>query len=506
MNSRDVSALKDNLAHHPSKLSPITFLDWAVLGFVIVSGTVLRLAYFDQPMRADEAYTYTEFASRTAYDAVSLYTFPNNHLFHTLLVHITVKLFGPASWVIRTPALLAGIALIPATFALVRRLADTRSGLLAAALIASSDTLVSYSANARGYTLLCLITLLFILVADRVSSEKKTRDWLAFLILPALGFFTIPIMLYPMAGVVCWIGLRRLAGITKGPRLDRLFTALVVSGLLTITFYVPTFFRTGVGSVVSNSFVKPRAFDDLRRELPASLALVWYQWNLDLPRPVALGFIGFWAIALFSPSPGRRGVRVMTGLTLTLFVASLAIVFCQRVIPFDRVWIFLAPLYLATMATGLSSLLTKGCERRPRASRTVETALPVIIALVFGLFVWRSPAIPLEASKLTVNEAPALVRRLAGELKPNDGVITELPCDGPLRYYMMLNGLGIEPLHDFRVQQASRLFLVVNRPSGQTVQSVLEANSIRLPAESAPRLVEDFGRSALFVIEARVSN
>ncbi len=477
-----------------------------MLGLVIVSGTLLRLAYFDQPMRADEAYTYTEFASRTAYDAVSLYTFPNNHLFHTLLVHIAVKLFGSASGVIRMPALFAGIALIPATFFLVRNRAETRSGLLAAALIASSDTLVSYSANARGYTLICLITVLLILVADRVASEGKTRDWLAFVILPALGFFTIPIMLYPMAGVVCWIGLRRLPGLTKGPRLDRLFAALVVSGLLTLTLYVPTFLRTGLGSVVSNSFVKPRTLDDLRRELPASLAMVWDQWNLDIPRPIALGFVVFWAVALILPSPGRRGVRAMTGLTLTLFVAALAVVICQRVIPFDRVWIFLAPLYLGTMATGLSSLLTKGCEDRPHVSRVVETGLPVIFAIGFGLLVWRSPTIPLEASKLTINEAPALVGRLARELKPDDAVITELPCDGPLRYYLMINGLGIELLHDYRVKRAPRLFLVVNRPNGQTLQSVLEANHIRLPAGSTPRLVEDFGRSALYVIEAQFSN
>ena len=498
--------MNDKPAQHDSKSSPITWLDWVVLGLVIGSGTLLRLAYFDQPMRADEAYTYTEFASHTAYDAISLYTFPNNHLFHTLLVHIAVKLFGPAPWVIRMPALLAGIALIPATFALVRMLADTRSGLLSAALVAASDTLVSYSANARGYTMLCLITVLLILSADRIVSEGKTRNWTVFVILPALGFFTIPIMLYPMAGVVCWIGLRRMLGFKKGPRLDRLFAALFASGVLTLTLYVPTFLRTGVGSVVSNSFVKPRTVDDLRRELPASLAVVWDQWNLDIPRLLAFGFIAVWAFALILPSPGRRGVRAMTGLTLTLFVISLAIVFCQRVIPFDRVWIFLAPLYLGTMATALSSVLAKGFGGWPLVSRSIDRVLPMTFAIGFGLLVWRSPAISLEASKLTVNEAPALVRRLARELKSNDAVISELPCDGPLRYYLMMNGLGVELLHDYRIKRASRLFLVVNRPNGQTANSVLEANQIGLPVGRTPQLVEDFGRSALYVIEAWFTN
>src|SRR5206468_4613305 len=114
------------------------------------------------PMRADEAHTFNEYATKSAYDAVSLYTFPNNHLFHTLLVHVAVQLLGGAPWVVRLPALIAGLALMPATYAMVRRLCDPTSAVLAAALVAASDPLVSYSVNGRGYTLLCLFTILLV--------------------------------------------------------------------------------------------------------------------------------------------------------------------------------------------------------------------------------------------------------------------------------------------------------------------------------------------------------
>src|SRR6516165_8653441 len=177
--------------------------DRVALCLIIAIGAAARIYFIDEPMRSDEAYTYNEYATRSLYDAVSLYTFPNNHLLHTLLVHLTVRWFGGAPWAVRLPAMLAGLALIPATYAMVRQLVDSRSALFAAAFVTASDPLISYSVNARGYTLLCLITVLFVWSASRLRDEKggSFRDWLLVTVLPPLGFFTIPIMLFPFGGV-----------------------------------------------------------------------------------------------------------------------------------------------------------------------------------------------------------------------------------------------------------------------------------------------------------------
>ena len=68
--------------------------DLKVMAAIVTVGLFLRIYHLDVPMRYDEAYTFNEYATRSTYDAVSLYTFPNNHLFHTLLVHVAVRLFG----------------------------------------------------------------------------------------------------------------------------------------------------------------------------------------------------------------------------------------------------------------------------------------------------------------------------------------------------------------------------------------------------------------------------
>src|SRR5689334_12170590 len=64
----------------------------AVLLGVIALAT--RLAHLRQTMRHDEAYTFLHYATAPLTTALSDYTYPNNHLFHTLLVWISTRLFG----------------------------------------------------------------------------------------------------------------------------------------------------------------------------------------------------------------------------------------------------------------------------------------------------------------------------------------------------------------------------------------------------------------------------
>jgi len=64
--------------------------------FIVILGiaVAVRLAFLYQPMRYDEALTFMTYASKPIWHGLSLYSSPNNHLFHTLLVHITCLLLG----------------------------------------------------------------------------------------------------------------------------------------------------------------------------------------------------------------------------------------------------------------------------------------------------------------------------------------------------------------------------------------------------------------------------
>ena len=81
-----------------------------LLAAVLVLALAVRLLFLFQPMRYDEAYTYTHFASTPIYLTVSNFSSTNNHIFHTLLVQFSSLIFGNQPWALRLPALIAGLA------------------------------------------------------------------------------------------------------------------------------------------------------------------------------------------------------------------------------------------------------------------------------------------------------------------------------------------------------------------------------------------------------------
>lgn len=72
-------------------------------------------------MRSDEAFTFTTYVAKPLLIGLSDYlTCCGNHILHSLLVRFSYSLFGNQPWVIRLPALLAGVLLVPASYIVTR--------------------------------------------------------------------------------------------------------------------------------------------------------------------------------------------------------------------------------------------------------------------------------------------------------------------------------------------------------------------------------------------------
>jgi hypothetical protein len=467
------------------------------LAALVILGTAVRLGYaVALPIRTDEAFTYNEYAAKSL-EGVFSYTFPNNHLLNTLLIHAATARLGMAPWVVRLPALIAGVLLIPATHALVRRLAGRSAALLAAALVAGSSPLIAYSADGRGYTLLALCSTTLAAVAARLADHERLRDWAAFAVLGPLGFFAIPVMLYPYGGVVLWMVL------TPGRtvRRDRLALVLVISAAATLLLYLPVLARSGVEALVANRFVAPLPWNRVVRELPATLGRAWLQWNGDLPRPLAIALAGCAVLGLARAIRRRGSGGRMFGLTATVLGWSLGVALLQRVAPYERVWLFLAPLYAGCVACGPDAVVDAVCRQAEGRRLAVGSSLAVAGGLGLVVLSWLGGSIRSDAASQTMNHAEAMVSDLRTILRPHDGVLAASPADASLKYAFLAGGLPVEFLYDYRVRDASRLYLAVDRPSGQTPESVMKAGDIKAPAEVTPRLVRDYGESALYLLE-----
>jgi len=81
---------------------------FAALLVVMAIAVIRRLVFIESPMLHDEAYTVVTF-SDTFFHAMTDYSLPNNHIFHTILVVLSIKMFGLAPWTARLPAFLAGV-------------------------------------------------------------------------------------------------------------------------------------------------------------------------------------------------------------------------------------------------------------------------------------------------------------------------------------------------------------------------------------------------------------
>ena len=75
-------------------------------------GLALRLPGLDRSLWHDEIVTVTFFAGCPIGHLLSFYPYPNNHILHSLLLK-PLLLAGDAEWLIRIPALAAGVAAIP---------------------------------------------------------------------------------------------------------------------------------------------------------------------------------------------------------------------------------------------------------------------------------------------------------------------------------------------------------------------------------------------------------
>ena len=457
---------------------------------IVVAAAAIRVAYLDVPLRYDEATTYNNFVSKPLYVALANYATPNNHLLHTFLAKVSVAVFGNEPWAIRLPALLAGIALVPATFALGRLYYGRAAALFAAALVAASSTFVEYSTNARGYTLAALATVIVFLAGARALERDSVGAWAAVALVGALGLYAVPIMVYPLGGAVLWIlvsGL--LAARPVRPRLERLGATTLATAVLTLVLYAPVYAASGVRSVTANEFVEPRTWNTLVDLFPEHVSDTIGTWTRDLPLLASLLLgVGLYAGLVLTPRISRFPVPVL----LPVVAWSAIVLAAQRVVPYTRVWLFLVPLAAVTTAGFYGWLL----ERRPWGLR-VAPALAAAVAVAGSLLVLSTDSVRESRETGALLDAPEIVAYLAERVDGEDRILAT-GSDTILEYYLERDGVDAGALL-YTDRRAARTYVVVNTLGGQTIADLLAQLD---PAEGdPPELLRSFESGRVYLVE-----
>ena len=440
-----------------------------ILVLITLLGALTRGLYLSQPMLHDEAYTYVAFASRALRHIITDYHLPNNHVFHTILVFLSTRLLGNYPWTVRLPAYLAGVLVIPACYLAGSGQYDKKIALAAAALVSVSPVLIDYSANARGYSLLCLITLAILASAAYIKKHRNLIAWSLLIIFSCLGFYTLPTMLYPFSMVISWL---LISALTKdvapeyGKRfLIYLLFSTAIVGILTFALYAPILYVSGLSSLISNEYVQPVPYSGLWDSLLSRVASVSGQWLEGIPL--------YWGIlALAGILLGLILHRRISTQRVPLQIAALLgiglLLILQRVAPLARIWLFLLPLTIlwasAGIIGGIRLLL-------PATFHRQATAVLLVGAILLPGIQLASSSSNSKNRSLGVEEEIAIFMR--ENLQPTDLVVIQSPLATTLEYYFARYGLD-EGAFDEDRPKIQRMLVVVSRKYGQTLDEVLD--------------------------------
>lgn len=423
------------------------------LGVLFIGGLLLRGLYINRPMLYDEAYTVVAFADRPLWKAISDYHLPNNHVLHTLLVHFSMRWFGFSAWAARLPAMLAGALCVPAGYLAARSLYNRTTALLAAAWIAFSPVLVDFSANARGYTLLCLFVLIGLGLADYVRRKPNLLAWLLLTVCMALGFATLPTMLYPFGIIYGWLGLSWLANdFGESYRRRRFLALLLVStagaAALSLLLYLPALLNSGPQALFANRHVVSLSWYEFTGNLIPKAQSTWQFWTGHWPFVLEVVFAGgLLGSLLLHRRIARHKIHLLLPAILWIGLALIA----QRVAPLPRIWLFLLPLLLILAAAGLAAtggLAAGSASARLRTAVTAASVAGLSLVLVAsglqGDLSYR-PEQPLFGPVYEANEiAPVLLDQLqAGEL-----IAANSPIQAPLRFRLIELGAPRQAFYD----------------------------------------------------------
>jgi len=154
----------------------------------VLIGVALRLARLgERVLSFDEAYTVAT-AQRPFLDMLEAFRFEANGTLYAILLWPLLRI-SESEALVRTPALVAGLATIPAVFWVARELVGHRAALVASALVALSPALIGWSVYGRGYAFAILFAVLSFGCLARAldAKERRPRMWRGFYVLATLA-------------------------------------------------------------------------------------------------------------------------------------------------------------------------------------------------------------------------------------------------------------------------------------------------------------------------------
>ena len=408
--------------------------------------------------------------------------------------------FGATEATLRLISCAAGIAVIPAVYALARRYMAAPWALFGALLVALSPEQVAFSQQVREYSLTVLLSVLLLLATQAFLDRPGTRQTLALGIVTTVALLTQ----YGLALLLAALGLVSLIVLARSrpPREVWLRWAGVQAvGLATVAAVIAPGLRRqleiGMGGVlIRASYLEGGYWDRSLASLP-HLVVTRSALLSDLAFPGPLfGFL--WLVGIAAAARGGR-----SRMALSLFIVPVAVTLAAALVhvyPYTgyRQVLFLTPMFYVMAATGAAALGSLTFPWQRAAIGGLILAAQALVAL--RTYYWA--------------DGPEALRPLVAELlerrQPADDIYVTYRSSPAFTYYLRQNPLphhsgvhlGGDPAPgmaqlDSLLASPTRIWLVFSDSMADRRQLLL--SRVRVPRRI--QLVREFGPSSLHLVE-----
>ena len=285
----------------------------------------------------DEAWTYLAFTSKNPLVAACFYPTSNNHILFSHLTQFTKLLPFDILTNLRLSTLIPNILAVITLFICLRKYVKPLAAWCGIVLFAFSFPMVYYGFVARGYSLIVLFFIVgFFSLIEILQNFENKKAWYRLLISSVLGFYTIPIYLYPFVSLFGFSMIFFWVNKNKTAVLKTIKYALATC-IITFAVYTPVFAVSGIQSVTSNKFVNPLSIKEVMSGFFTHIHQTFHFFTTS-NNSYIFAFFLLTIIVL-----ALKKIEFKPAIYLSIFTILMVpiLIFIHKVLPVERTWIYL---------------------------------------------------------------------------------------------------------------------------------------------------------------------
>lgn len=285
-----------------------------------------------------------------------------------VLEYGAMQLWGRGEFALRLPSALAGSLTVPLVYALGRLMANRRTGLWAALLLAVSPFHIRYSQEARGYAIQVAVAVIATLCLLMAIRHRQWRWWLAYGVMSALGAYVLFGTFLVLVSQIVFVGALLIVNVLwrrwTWRDVRQIVLGAVLSAGVMVILYSP-YIRPSIDGVLANVGADTRQGLWFGVPITDWVSASGLAFGYDLTGVAIL--MGGLALIGLGVSLARRNTPaalwLLAGCSVPLLVINLAGI--SRA-PLPKYVLFILPIYLLAIAIGVVEIIDWAARRGGR--------------------------------------------------------------------------------------------------------------------------------------------